>query len=437
MNRREFLINAGKRLCLISVPSLLQRPSNQFFSKNYRTTGKVGIIQAMSSASNTTTAVSLPQKNVNSRRDNLITVFLCGDVMTGRGIDQILPYPSDPQIHEPYLKTATGYLTLAERQYGPIPRPVEFSYIWGDSLDELERVNPDVRIINLETSVTVSNDFWEGKGINYRMHPENIPCITAAKIDCCVLANNHVLDWGYSGLDETMQSLRKAGLKTAGVGKNIGEAKMPAIMNVPGKGRVMVFSYGSPSSGIPRSWAASRCRAGINYLADFSQHTIQQIAAQIQETKRQGDIVITSIHWGHNWGYTVPLEQIRFAHELIDQAGVDIIHGHSSHHPKGIEVYKDKPIIYGCGDFLNDYEGIKGHKIFRGDLGLMYFASLDPMTGKLIQFQLVPTQIKGFRVNLASSEDSRWLYHILHREGIPLGTTPGLNPDNTLSVQWS
>ena len=383
------------------------------------------------------TAAALPQKNVSNGKDYLTTIFLCGDVMTGRGIDQILPHPSDPQIHESYIKTATGNLTLAERQYGPIPRPVEFSYISGDSLDELERVKPDVRIINLETSVTVSNDYWKGKGINYRMHPGNIPCIIAAKIDRCVLANNHVLDWGYSGLDETMQSLRETGLQTAGVGNNIGEAKMPAVMNVPGKGRVLVYAYGSPSSGIPRSWAASRCKAGINYLPNFSQQSIQQIAAHIQETKRQGDIVVMSIHWGHNWGYRVPRVHIKFAHDLINQAGVDVIHGHSSHHPKGIEVYKNKPIIYGCGDFLNDYEGIKGHENFRGDLGLMYFVSLDPMNGKLIWFELVPTQIKGFKVNRASPEDSRWLYHMMQREAVPFGTTPVLNPDNTLSVQWS
>src|SRR3990170_5081967 len=122
-----------------------------------------------------------------------ITLFMCGDVMTGRGIDQVLPYPSNPVIHEPFMKNAAGYVELAEAASGPIPKPVDFSYIWGDALNELERMAPDLRIINLETAITKSDDYWD-KGINYRMHPENIPCITVAKIDFCSLANNHILD---------------------------------------------------------------------------------------------------------------------------------------------------------------------------------------------------------------------------------------------------
>ena len=86
------------------------------------------------------------------------------------------------------------------RLNGPIPQPADFSYICGESLAELERARPDVRVINLETAVTTSDDRWPGKAIHYRMHPDNIPCITAARIDCCLLANNHVLDWGYRGI---------------------------------------------------------------------------------------------------------------------------------------------------------------------------------------------------------------------------------------------
>ncbi len=140
----------------------------------------------------------------------MITIFLCGDVMTGRGIDQVLPHPSKPVLYEPYVKDAVDYVHLAERANGPIPKPVSHSYIWGDALDVLERMAPDLRIINLETSITTSEDYWRGKGINYRMHPQNAPCITAAKTDLCVLANNHVLDWGFAGLIETLETLKTA-----------------------------------------------------------------------------------------------------------------------------------------------------------------------------------------------------------------------------------
>ncbi|MGZ8174236.1 MULTISPECIES: CapA family protein [Methylobacter] len=356
-----------------------------------------------------------------SRDSQTITLFLCGDVMTGRGIDQVLPYPSNPQIYEPYMTSAKGYVRIAEEVNGPIPKPVDFAYIWGDALEELRRINPDARIINLETAVTSSPEFWAGKGINYRMQPKNIPCITAAKIDCCVLSNNHVLDWGYAGLKETLTMLTGTNLKTAGAGRNLSEAEAPAIIEVAGKGRVLVFGFGDESSGIPWLWGARRDRPGVNLLSDLSGDTVRRIAKRISGLKQKGDWVVASIHWGGNWGYEVLSAQREFAHRLIDQALVDVVHGHSSHHPKGVEVYKGKPILFGCGDFLNDYEGISGYEDFRGDLALMYFVTLDLATGMLVSLIMTPLQIRRFRLNYAHPDDVHWLQQILDRECRSLG----------------
>jgi hypothetical protein len=71
---------------------------------------------------------------------NLLTLFLCGDVMTGRGVDQVLPHAGNPILYEQYMKSAAGYVELAEDANGSIPKPVEYSYIWGDALAELERI---------------------------------------------------------------------------------------------------------------------------------------------------------------------------------------------------------------------------------------------------------------------------------------------------------
>lgn len=378
------------------------------------------------------------QKDVDklSKVSNSITIFMCGDVMTGRGIDQVLPHPGDPLIHEPYMKDARGYVEIAEKANGMIQKPVSFSYIWGDALKELERVSPDVRIINLETSVTKSNDYLKSKEIHYRMHPDNIPAIKAAKIDYCSLANNHVLDWGYSGLTETLETLKKANIKIGGAGENLREAEMPAVIEVEGKGRVIVFSYGTETSGIPFNWAALKDKAGVNLLKDLSDKTVRQIKEKVWKVKKEGDIVVASIHWGGNWGFDIPPEQIEFAHRLIDDAGVDIIHGHSFHHVKGIEVYKEKPIIYGCGDFINDYEGIGGYEDFRDDLTLMYFVSIDPSNGKLVRLQMTPMQIKNFKVNRASGSYILWLRDTLNREGKEFGTRVELIKDNILILQW-
>ena len=78
-------------------------------------------------------------------------LFLCGDVMTGRGLDQIMPHPSDPTIYEPGTSSARTYVELAKRASGPIPRGVEPQYIWGDALAEIES-RADVRVVNLETA---------------------------------------------------------------------------------------------------------------------------------------------------------------------------------------------------------------------------------------------------------------------------------------------
>lgn len=359
---------------------------------------------------------------------------MCGDVMTGRGIDQILPYPSDPILYEPYIKNAFDYVKLAQQVNGLIPHPVNFSYLWGDVLDELARFSPDLRIINLETSITKSDDYCSAKGINYRMNPDNIPCLSAAKINYCSLANNHILDWGYSGLLETLATLKKVKIKSAGAGRNLKEASTPAVMEIEGKGKVLVFSLGTASSGIPSAWRASSAQPGVNLLEDLSQKTVWLLREKIQQLKRPTDLVIVSIHWGGNWGDQIPYSQRKFAHQLIERAGVDLIHGHSSHHVKGIEVYQDKLIIYGCGDFLNDYEGVVGYEAFRDDLGLMYFVSIEPKTGKLVKLQMVPTQIKRFQVNRSSTVDALWLRDRLNRVGKKLGSRVELNQDGNLTL---
>jgi poly-gamma-glutamate synthesis protein (capsule biosynthesis protein) len=116
---------------------------------------------------------------------------------------------------------------------------------------------------------------------------------------------------------------------------------------------------------------------------------------------------------------------------------VSILHGHSSHHVKAIEVYKERLILYGCGDFLNDYEGISGDESFRGDLGLMYFADVIPSTGQLLALRMIPTQIRRFRINHASDPDSQWLENILNREGKRFRTWVKRSASNTLTLQWS
>jgi poly-gamma-glutamate synthesis protein (capsule biosynthesis protein) len=362
----------------------------------------------------------------------VISLFLAGDVMTGRGIDQVLPHPGDPRLYESYVRSAYDYVELAERANGPIARPLAFADMWGDALGELERRRPDARIVNLETAVTQSTE-PEPKGINYKMNPANVGAITAAGIDCCTLANNHLLDWGPAGLIETLTTLEQAGVRCAGAGRDQASAAVPAILPVAGKARVLVYAFASPTSGVPRSWAATAHQPGVNLLPSFSEACAQVIADEVHAARRPGDIVVLSIHWGPNWGYDIPDEQVALAHRLVDSGAADVIHGHSSHHVKGIEVYRQKLILYGCGDFIDDYEGISGYQEFRDDLVLMYFPVVRSADGTLAGLDMVPLQIRGMRLRRASSADATWLADTLNREGSRFGTHIRI-PDQVLKL---
>lgn len=362
----------------------------------------------------------------------VVRLFLCGDVMCGRGIDQVLAHPCSPELYESYVRSAEDYVVLAEQANGRIPRRNGPRYIWGVALDEFGRMQPDARIINLETAVTRSNDRTD-KGINYRVSPENAGCLAAAKIDCCTLANNHVLDWGQAGLLDTLATLEGLHIRAAGAGKNARKARAPAILNLPGA-RLLVFSYGAASSGIPREWRATEQMPGVNLLSGLSAGDASKVAQEIAAFRRSGDLVVASIHWGSNWGYHIPHEQRAFARALIDQAGVSIVHGHSSHHPRAVEIYRGRLILYGCGDFLNDYEGISGHESYRDDLAVMYFADLAPESGSLDALMLVPLQIRNFRLCYPSKQDLQWLQQILDRECRQFGTKVDLGEERQLAV---
>jgi poly-gamma-glutamate capsule biosynthesis protein CapA/YwtB (metallophosphatase superfamily) len=182
---------------------------------------------------------------------------------------------------------------------------------------------------------------------------------------------------------------------------------------------VLVYALGSPTSGVPRSWAAAPGQPGINLLDD-PDLAVQRLHGRIIAEKRSGDVVIVSLHWGPNWGHDIPEEDRHFARRLIDEAKVDIVHGHSSHHPKAIELYRGRPILFGCGDFLNDYEGISGHDEYRPDLVLAFRITVE-RDGSCSQVELLPFRIAQFRLNRISPEDADWLAKSMDRECRRLG----------------
>lgn len=352
--------------------------------------------------------------------------------MTGRGIDQVLPEPVSPQLHEPWVQDAREYVRLAEAANGPIARPVALDYPWGDALVELADLAPDLRIVNLETALTASGTPWPGKGIHYRMNPAHVGCLRAARVDACALANNHVLDWGEQGLRDTLAALRAAGIASAGAGIDEQQASAPAVLPLPGGARLLLFAWASPGSGVPADWAARRDRAGVALLPRLDEAGAQAVWATVASHRRAGDRVVVSLHWGENWVDRVPAAHRRFAQRLIDLGAADVVHGHSSHHPLPIEVHAGKLILYGCGDLINDYEGITPHGHLRSDLGCLYAATLSLADGRLRALRIVPLQLRRFRLSSPDPEALQGLYELLDAPCRAFGT----RIDRTDAGRW-
>jgi poly-gamma-glutamate synthesis protein (capsule biosynthesis protein) len=364
----------------------------------------------------------------------MVTLFVCGDVMLARGIDQILGAPCDPKLYEPHMDDARDYIAIAEEVSGPIPRGAPPDYPWGDALAILDAARPDARIVNLETTVTRRGDPDHDKRIHYRVSPENAACLAAARVDACALANNHVLDWGPLGFADTLDTIDALGIQRCGAGRDLDEALRPAVIELGERGRVVVFAVGLSDAGVSPWWGATRDRPGVVALVDLGDDTKRHLRRAIEPWRDARTIVVLSIHWGPNWGFAIQATHRRFAHHLIDDAGVDLVHGHSSHHVKGIEVHRGRPILYGCGDLLTDYEGIRGNEVYRGDLGLLYFVTFDEHRA-LAKLEMVPTRMHRFRIAEAGPKETRWLATTLARTGDALGTSVAIEGQR-LQLRW-
>lgn len=357
--------------------------------------------------------------------------------MTGRGVDQVMRQPLPPVLYEPWVRDAREYVRLAERANGEIRHPVTADHPWGDALAEMDRLAPDLRIVNLETAITAAGTPWPSKGIHYRMSPAHVDCLKAAGIDACTLANNHVLDWGEQGLRDTLAALHAEGIASAGAGVDASQAQAPAVLPMPGGGRLLVFGWATPDSGVLPGWAAGRDRPGIAVLPRLDDDDAQAVLVCVQGHRRASDRVVVSLHWGGNWVDEVPAAHRRFAHRLIDLGAADVVHGHSSHHPLPIEVHAGRLILFGCGDLINDYEGIASTHRRRSDIGCLYAANLAWADGSLQSLEVVPFQLRRFRLGRPDPEALRWFERLL-AQGCPiLGTRLHACPDGRWDLVWS
>ena len=298
--------------------------------------------------------------------DRPLQLLIVGDVMLGRGVNSILEHKP------PY-------------------------YPWGDTLPLFEHA--DWRVCNLECVLSDRGQPWSAyaKAFHFRSAARNVAALTAAGMNAVSLANNHVLDYGNEALLQMLEVLDHAKIVYSGAGVDFAQASQMAVVETQGrKLGLLAFTDNEPP------WEATPQRPGIFYVpVDLKDARAQGLLKMVRELKDTVDLLIISAHWGGNWGYIPPQEHIEFAHALIE-AGAGLVFGHSSHVFRGIEFHKDRPILYGVGDFVDDYAV---DEIERNDQSFIFTVDVDQRPPQ--HLRLYPTVIRRCQASLAEGGEAR------------------------------
>jgi poly-gamma-glutamate synthesis protein (capsule biosynthesis protein) len=315
----------------------------------------------------------------------MVTLALMGDVMLGRGVNAVLPSqgPREP---------------------------------WGDVLPLLQAA--DVRLANLECALTTHRQPWRRtpKVFHFRADPAAVGVLQAAGIDVCSLANNHILDFEVEGLRETLDVLDRAGIRHTGAGLDIAAAMRPAIL-MPPRDSAPSVAVAAITDNEP-GWAATASRPGTHYLPVSPAPPIRQHLAAITARCRDagGQLVVLSNHWGPNMVLRPSAAFRTFTRTAVD-AGVDLYYGHSAHVFQGIEIYRDRLILYDTGDFLDDYAV---DPVLRNDWSCLVMATYEGR--RLGRLELLPVVLTYARVRRATGTTLQAILQRVQSLSAELGT---------------
>jgi poly-gamma-glutamate capsule biosynthesis protein CapA/YwtB (metallophosphatase superfamily) len=286
------------------------------------------------------------------------------------------------------------------------------TYPWGNTLSLFK--SSDLRIGNLECVLSDRGAPWSRtpKTFHFRTDAKNEECLKAAGFNFLSLANNHSLDYEYEALLDMLAHLEKAEVRYAGAGAEAVQASRPALLNAGGTTiAVIAFTDNEPD------WEATSERPGIYFVPlDRTDERALHLFNLIREAKSKAGLVVVSAHWGTNWGYQPEPGHVPFAHMLIDN-GADIVLGHSCHVFRGIEVYKERLILYSAGDFVDDYAV---DEIERNDESFIFVVETDG--SRITGLTLHPTVISHMQARLASPLDAIAIAERMQRLCNRLGT---------------
>lgn len=214
-----------------------------------------------------------------------------------------------------------------------------------DLRDIIQKV--DFSFVNFESPIAEENFKPIPKcGPNLRCSKEAVAAVKYAGFTGVTMANNHILDYGAKGLHKSVEYCRKQGLDVVGVGNNLTEAGEVLYLEKDGK-RLAVINCCEHEFSI-----ATDTEAGANPL-----NPIRQFYA-IQEAKSNADYILVIVHGGHEH-YQLPSPRMQETYRFFIDTGADAVINHHQHCYSGYEIYHDKPIFYGLGNFCFDEDGMR------------------------------------------------------------------------------
>jgi hypothetical protein len=216
----------------------------------------------------------------------------------------------------------------------------------------------DINITNLECPLTDSNDKIPKSGPHIKAVPESVSLLKKMGINFVTLANNHIMDYGTKGLNDTINILSENKVKFCGVGGNINETQKQTYLEIKGK-KVAIINFAAHEFSI-----AGSEKAGANPVDVIDNYS------QIIEAKASSDFQIVIVHMGiEHYAYPTPAMQKLF--RFYATLGVNAVVAHHSHCVSGYEVFKGVPIFYGLGNFV--FEGKDIHPTWHEGLALQLF----------------------------------------------------------------
>jgi poly-gamma-glutamate capsule biosynthesis protein CapA/YwtB (metallophosphatase superfamily) len=201
----------------------------------------------------------------------------------------------------------------------------------------------DFTVLNLETAVT-SRGTPQPKTYHFRTTPVAFTALRDAGVSLVTLANNHVLDYGQTGLADTLAAARAARFPYVGIGVNAEAAWAPYVTTVNGTSIAVIGV--SQVAELASSWVATGTRPGEANAIDLA-HTL----AAVRAAKRLAKVVIVFMHWGTEGESCPDANQLALAPRLA-AAGADIIIGSHAHELQGSGWLGHTFVAYGMGNFL-------------------------------------------------------------------------------------